>query len=135
MGIKRKKNLSLIEQDVSIRTRFPQFKATSHMNKIIWIGNLKPQPMSCFYTVRIEYSLTNNPKVTIITPKLKRYNNQPIPHMYRQKGLCLYYPNAKEWKRCMWISQTIIPWISLWLHYYEYWLVTGEWMGGGIEHY
>jgi hypothetical protein len=32
------------------------------------------------------------------------------------------------------IATTIIPWLSLWLYYYEVWHATGEWMGGGIEH-
>lgn len=33
----------------------------------------------------------------------------------------------------MLISETIVPWASEWLFYFELWLVTKEWMGGG-EH-
>ena len=29
--------------------------------------------------------------------------------------------------------ETIVPWASLWLYYYEVWHATGEWLGGG-EH-
>lgn len=29
------------------------------------------------------------------------------------------------------ISDTIIPWVADWLLYYELWLATGEWLGGG----
>jgi hypothetical protein len=29
------------------------------------------------------------------------------------------------------ISDTIIPWISEWLYYFEFWCITGEWYGGG----
>jgi hypothetical protein len=29
------------------------------------------------------------------------------------------------------IAYTILPWTSLWLYFYELWLVTGQWMGGG----
>ena len=25
----------------------------------------------------------------------------------------------------------LIPWISEWLFYFEMWLITGEWYGGG----
>ncbi|HEF5693204.1 TPA: hypothetical protein SAX15_000345 [Bacillus cereus] len=129
-----KKNLSLSEQTFSIKQQFPQFEVTHQENKVIWVGDIQPQPLSCCYTVKIEYGLTGTPKIWIVSPELRAYKNRPIPHMYAQERLCLYYPKAEEWKRSMWISQTIIPWISLWLHYYEYWSVTGEWLGGGIEH-
>lgn len=29
------------------------------------------------------------------------------------------------------IANTIIPWTIEWLYYYELWLATGEWLGGG----
>jgi hypothetical protein len=54
--------------------------------------------------------------------------------MYSQKYLCLHFPKNKEWTPRMPIAKTIVPWISDWLFYYESWLVTGEWLGGGIEH-
>ena len=44
-------------------------------------------------------------------------------------NLCLYYPS--EWNSTMNISDTIIPWISEWLYYFEFWCITGEWYGGG----
>jgi len=31
------------------------------------------------------------------------------------------------------LADTILPWASLWFFYYEIWLATGEWVGGG-EH-
>jgi hypothetical protein len=33
----------------------------------------------------------------------------------------------------MWIAHTIIPWSVLWFYFFEGWLATGEWEGGG-EH-
>lgn len=129
-----KKNLSLSEQSFSIQKQFPQFTAKLDKDKVTWIGTLQPLPMSCNYTVKIEYELKGSPKVWVLNPKLKSYEGNPIPHMYSQEKLCLFYPKTKEWKRSMWISQTIIPWISLWLNYYEYWLITGQWLGGGISH-
>jgi hypothetical protein len=53
--------------------------------------------------------------------------------MYDQERLCLYRPHRREWTPAMMIANTIIPWISEWLYFYELWLVTGEWLGGG-EH-
>jgi hypothetical protein len=29
------------------------------------------------------------------------------------------------------IAETIIPWTSEWLYFYELWVFTGEWHGGG----
>lgn len=130
-----KKNLSLSEQSYSIQQKFPQFNKIYKKDKVIWIGNIQPHPLCYTYTIKIEYRLTGYPKVWVLYPELRSYQNKPIPHMYGQKRLCLFYPKANEWKRSMWISQTIIPWTSLWLYYYEYWLITGEWLGGGIDHY
>jgi hypothetical protein len=31
----------------------------------------------------------------------------------------------------MFVADTIVPWIDLWLINYEYWLATGIWFGGG----
>ena len=31
------------------------------------------------------------------------------------------------------ISETIMPWLALWLFHYEAWHATGEWLGGGQE--
>ena len=56
-----------------------------------------------------------------------------VPHVYRDHSLCLFYPRYQEWDyKASW-AETIIPWTSLWLYYYEIWLQTGEWLGGGIH--
>ena len=47
---------------------------------------------------------------------------------------CLFYPAGREWRSDMKIATSIVPWLSLWLYYYEVWLATGEWEGGGISH-
>ena len=66
-----------------------------------------------------------------------------VPHCYKRHyknkeneyvKICLYYPKYKEWTKDMYISDTIIPWAIEWLYYYEYWRLTGKWLGGGIEH-
>jgi hypothetical protein len=30
------------------------------------------------------------------------------------------------------IADTIVPWTSEWLMYYEIWLATSDWYGGGV---
>ena len=44
---------------------------------------------------------------------------------------CLCY--GDEFASDMLIADTYIPWAIEWLYYYEIWLVTGEWCGGGIH--
>lgn len=34
----------------------------------------------------------------------------------------------------MTLADTIIPWTLDWLMHYEFWLATGKWRGGGVEH-
>lgn len=44
------------------------------------------------------------------------------------------YHHGTEWNSGMLIANTIIPWASGWLFFYEFWLATGQWFGGGIPH-
>jgi hypothetical protein len=31
------------------------------------------------------------------------------------------------------IDQTIVPWTAVWLFYFEEWLTSDEWKGGGVH--
>lgn len=31
------------------------------------------------------------------------------------------------------LDQTIVPWTMLWLFYFEEWLASGDWKGGGMH--
>ena len=42
-------------------------------------------------------------------------------------------PGTPEWRPWMRLDQTVVPWTSLWLFYFEDWLASNEWKGGG-EH-
>lgn len=99
-----------------------------------WRGPVKPSGMSESYDIRILYEMGNSPKVTVVTPELhERADGQAIPHVYTGKRLCLYLPNSGEWSPRKLISETIVPWTSLWLFYYEIWHATGTWAGGGVH--
>ncbi|WP_139070025.1 hypothetical protein [Bacillus sp. FJAT-27225] len=113
---------------------FPNFQTDWKRNTVIWTGTLKPTPLSRCYTVQIFYSLTmDQPKIIVLSPPLRKRGDANIPHTYPGNKLCLFRPKKKEWTKAMLISETIIPWTSLWLYYYEMWQATGEWFGGG-EH-
>ena len=47
--------------------------------------------------------------------------------------MCLFRPGKYEWTFDTLVSKSIIPWAVEWLYYYEVWLATNEWCGGG-EH-
>lgn len=54
-----------------------------------------------------------------------------IPHTFKDNNLCVH--KRGEWDSTKLIQDTIIPWVSLWLYYYEIWKITGEWLGGGHQ--
>ena len=37
----------------------------------------------------------------------------------------------REFTTYKFLSKTIVPWTVEWLYFYELWLATGEWYGGG----
>jgi hypothetical protein len=74
----------------------------------------------------------------VMTPDLRGLaGNDPIPHVYRHDGrgvlLCLWWPKRREWMPQLKLAETFIPWTEEWLWYFEDWLNTRVWAGGG-EH-
>lgn len=101
-----------------------------------WTYETKPTPLSRIYSIRIEYCLDAPPKIFVVVPRLCDLSNgRKIPHLYSQTKqlLCLYKPGKGEWSPEMMLDKTVLPWVELWLFYFEEWLVSGEWKGGG-EH-
>ncbi|WP_041818690.1 hypothetical protein [Heyndrickxia coagulans] len=130
----KKKFIPLSHQIAAMEKLFPEFRLDWKMNSVIWTGSIQPTPLNKRYDVQIVYSLDmRQPEVTVLDPELKKRDNEDIPHVYPGNKLCLFRPKKKEWTKNEIIANTIIPWISLWLYYYEIWHATGEWLGGG-EH-
>lgn len=98
---------------------------------------LQPSPLSTEYKVEIEYAIGRLPKSYVLFPELRSYDEKvKIPHIYEDASgprPCLFLPGNKEWAGNKLISDTIIPWLSLWLFYYEVWLSTKEWLGEGFH--
>ena len=98
-------------------------------------GSVRPTPLSDTYSVSIQYRMGDRPKVLLPGGQLKRrIAEETIPHTYADDEPCLYYPGAREWRPDMKIAESVIGWLAHWLHYYEIWLASGEWLGGGIDH-
>lgn len=124
-----------ISQQVFVMKQlFPQFEAVWDQNQVTWTGKVTPTPMSDTYKIRIEHSLEDMVRVWVIDPPLRELpNGKPSFHLYPEGCLCLYWPKMKEFTRKDLIAKTIVPWISVWLYYYELSLITGTWLGGGHE--
>lgn len=123
----------------AIRKVFPDTKVLSKgWNNFELELNLQPSAFCEVYRIRIAYQKNLFIKIYVIDKILKiAHNRSKLPHVYNSKEqqLCLYSPSKKEWKSTQYIVTTIIPWASEWLFYYELWLSSGEWYGGGHNEY
>ncbi len=129
------KKMTPMQQYLDFKKNLPDWDARAQPNGFTAKAIIQPTPLSDCYTVRIRYTQDCTPIITVLNNQLKpREPNGKIKHTYGDGSLCLYYPRAREWTPKDLISQTIVPWISVWLYYYEIWFATGFWLGGGIEH-
>jgi hypothetical protein len=139
---------SVDEQDAEIRRLFPDFKLTAHADWIgVWEGPLRPASKT--YTIRIVYfrrrffdgwHLSNHyVTVHVVDPLIGKTmrDGDDLPHIYWNDrapdwpALCLSDPDEMLWDPEMSIASTIIPWTSEWLLFFEYWQISGEFLGPG----
>ena len=125
--------LPVAAQIGAMRRLWPDFAMQWKNGVVVWVGRLQPIDLSPEYTVEIRYRLGDQPHVSVLSPQLRDRPDQPIPHVYPGKKLCLYFPRAKEWTPAMPIAEAIIGWASDWLYFYEIWHATGEWLADGVH--
>ena len=104
--------------------------------RLTWQWQAQPSPISRIYQVRLECDAKGNPDVFVDAPDIRMLaRGRRIPHLYSQEQcqLCLFLPGSGQWNPRKLLANTIVPWASLWLFYYEEWLWSDEWKGGG-EH-
>jgi hypothetical protein len=124
--------LPLAEQFRQMKLQWPGFSRSLHRSQVSWTGELTPTEMSDTYTIRVTYTPPRRPVVEVISPELKGRPGERIPHTFPGKKLCLHL--HQEWVVANTIiATTVIKWAVLWLFFYETWLVTGTWEGGGHE--
>ena len=141
--------LTVLEQDRRIREAFPDFRLTLNAGWMgAWQGPLMPIMRS--YRIRVMYfrrrffdswtRRTGYATVQVVDPVIgvdPRRTGEPPPHIYFNKAdpdypsLCLHDPVERSWSPEDYIAETIIPWTSDWLFFFEGWLATGTWEGGG----
>jgi len=107
-----------------------------HAGQLMWNFDTRPTAVSRSYTIRISYKQGDQPIADVLRPNLLELSGgRKIPHLYSQAPprLCLYLPSAFEWTPSMRISETIVPWVNLWLFFFEEWLISNDWKGGGVH--
>jgi len=130
----RNKNITQSQQVWLMRSKFPQLVALVVRNKrVVWTGPWSVNPLGQVYQLQIVYVQFRRPKVSILSPKLALANGESrLPHTYDgQSDICCHLP--LEWRPHMYIADTIMPWISQWLYFYEIWSLTGKWLGKGVH--
>jgi len=127
----KRKNLEFHAR--SLELRFPNGKCNVSDNNLTWIGELSPTPLSRTYEIKIEYEVFKKPKVKIISLGLTIPYIKSEIHMFEDGSLCVYYnTERKEWNHDMALATSIVPWTCEWLYFYEIWVTTRKWCGGGI---
>lgn len=123
----------ILAQVKKLQSQYDKVDFQSKKDQFTVYIQLKPTEGSLSYTVKLCCRVgSSKVDVYVVDPKIgRRVNGKPVPHMYSDGTLCLYYPRQREWTIEDDWGDTLIPWISLWLFYYELWLETGEWLGGG----
>jgi hypothetical protein len=100
--------------------------------------SISPTVFSRQYHCMLLLTPARSPQMLVMKPDLRALaKGRPLPHIYQHDGsgtkLCLWLPRKNEWLPQMRLLQTYVAWTGEWLNYFEEWLATGEWAGGG-EH-
>jgi len=131
----RGQRITVAQQLMELRRACPDgYGDIIHVGELQWDYETQPTPIGRIYQIRIRYRLEASPKIFVISPNLwDLADGREIPHLYDQalQRLCLYLPSTGEWNATKWLANTVIPWVNLWLFYFEDWLQTNEWRGGG----
>lgn len=111
---------------------------TQTLRRLVWECDIIPTPNSVTYRIRIDYTINQTPNVYVIEPPVldRPEGAEMLKHVYstEKQQICLYYGPFGEWDSTMFLAQKIVPWAAEWLLFYELWVITGEWLGEGIEH-
>lgn len=142
--------MKTIEQQIrAMEFQWPGFRIVEQAGQeAVWEGALAPDKRK--HLVRVRYRVPHvlenislrdaQPRVQVIDPLLEPhpdYEEGPIPHVYvsdkypNMPYLCLFSPALREWGADDFIADTTMFWADEWLYFYEGWLVTKKWRGGG----
>lgn len=125
----------LIDQKIALMQAYPDGKCYIRNSVLHWEGDIRPTAMSRLYRVVLKYRLGARPVVLLQGDNIQGLDRTGFPHKFsidRENhcvSLCLHLTH--EFDSTQLIADTIVPWAVEWLYFYEIWLTTGEWCGGG----
>lgn len=126
----RRRPLTVLEQAADMQRNRPDFVQRLSAAGMSWTGPITPTPLSVTYTIEIIYRRRYYPQVWVRQPELPvKKEDYRFVHIYAEGCLCLHA--EEEWRPWMSISSTFVPWAAEWLVYFELWMATGVWHGGG----
>jgi hypothetical protein len=123
--------LSLAVQAAHLERRYPDGRIVLRPSRLTWLDHLRPTEISHTYEVLGVIEPGWAPLVYVVDPPLQRRGEEPVPHLHSANDLCLYV--GDDWDDTMIVADTLIPWTSEWLFFYETWHATGDWLGGGMH--
>ena len=128
------KPLTLADQMYRMRSKHPQFSSYIRRSAVIWEGPWSAAELGDEYALRICYPHARRPIISILSPILKLAKKRKnLPHVYADGQLDICVHEAKDWSPRLYIADTIMPWISEWIYFYEIWRQTGAWLGKGTH--
>lgn len=129
----RPKVTPLPVQEAHLQRRYPDSRVVRTLQQLTWLGRLTPSPYCSTYEVLVDHRLGEAPLVYVSRPRLQLVGGHELPHVYSWNTLCLYLDD-REWDPSLLIADTLVPWASEWLYFYEAWVATeGEWFGEGVH--
>ena len=136
----RLKPIPLLTQKFLLTQSFPAERCFINGNMLLWEGWVAPSAIGRKYHLRVEYEWRGVPKIFVTQPNLRGIADSAIPgrdlpHVYSQEPvrLCVHLPGSGEWHSAKAIAATLIPWSIGWLSFFEDWVFTNVWSGGGIH--
>jgi len=138
MGVQwQRPPLSASQQYLSLRSNPAcEGKGFLRLGQLSWTWQVAPSVIGRIYTLRVEFKEKGVPKVFVDQPDLVALaGGRKLPHVYSESPtqLCLYLPSSSEWHGGLFISKTLVPWAALWLYFFEEWLASDDWKGGGVH--
>jgi hypothetical protein len=126
--------LTFSEQIHRMAVICPWFNLHSMRRQVeaLWFGEVRPTAVSDLYTVSLRHRANWCPEVRVASPALRiRPGAKSLPHVYGDGSLCLH--TLSDWQPSRFIADFVVPWVSIWLYFYEVWFATGLWIGGGTH--
>lgn len=94
------------------------------------------------YKIRLDYYVQSSPDVYVVSPVIDMSSSLDI-HTFGLKyhgaykkelpRLCLTHYDSDKWNSAIMLTESYIPWAIEWTEFYELWLLTGTWYGGGVH--